>query len=504
MDSKARVRRAACLTFLLVFLAFALRAYRLDFQSLWRDEVDALRFATRPPAALLATFRQPGENGPLYFLLLRGWLALCGNSEFSLRYLSLLAGTLTVSLTAALGRRLVGTWAALLGALFIATSPYLIWYSQEGKMYALVVSLVLAALWAFWSALTRGGWGRWALCWLLTTLAIYVHLLAVLLILVEVAWFLIACIARPCGRRQIVPMLLMLAMLTLPYLPMIRWQIKLWQRPAFQTGHPFVPLATMLSTLLWGLSRGVQGRSPLLTLIPFVFLLLTGVTLGWRGRRNGSGEAEGFAHSSFVIRHPSSAFGHWSLITWLALPVLGIYSVSLHKPLFTDRYLIWIAPAFYLLLAAGLMAVWRRWRPLAILLLALIVPLNLQAAWGQTHTNIKSDFRSVVAYVEQRRAADEPLLFLMPYARHTYAYYADDPTPQTEAPYTNSGATESDVDAELSRLTRGHSAIWLIASEVEMWDRRGLVAAWLEARGTLTDEAEFSRAHVARYEFPTP
>jgi 4-amino-4-deoxy-L-arabinose transferase-like glycosyltransferase len=410
-----------------------------------------------------------------------------------------------VSLTAALGRRLVGTWAALLGALFVATSPYLIWYSQEGKMYALVVSLVLAALWAFWNALTRGGWGRWALCWLLTTLAIYVHLLAVLLIVVEVAWFLIACIVRPRSRRQIVPMLLMLAMLTLPYLPMIRWQIKLWQRPAFQTGHPFVPLATILSTLLWGLSRGVQGNSPLWTLIPFLFLLLTGIVLSWREGKDASDEAAaGPVHSSFVIRHPLSAIGHWALISWLALPVLGIYLVSLHKPLFTDRYLIWIAPAFYLLLAAGLMAVWRRWRPLAILLLALIVPLNLQAAWGQAHTNIKSDFRDVVAYVEQRRAADEPLLFLMPYARHTYAYYADDPTPQIEAPYTNSGATESDVDAELSRLTRGHSAIWLIASEVEMWDRRGLVAAWLEARGTLTDEAEFTRAHVARYEFPTP
>jgi hypothetical protein len=59
MDSKAGARRAAYLTLLLVFLAFAVRAHRLDFQSLWRDEVDALRFATRPPAALLATFRQP-------------------------------------------------------------------------------------------------------------------------------------------------------------------------------------------------------------------------------------------------------------------------------------------------------------------------------------------------------------------------------------------------------------------------------------------------------------
>ena len=55
----------------IVLLAFALRVVHLDFQSLWRDEVDAIRFATRPLPELLSTFGKPGENGPLFFLLLR-------------------------------------------------------------------------------------------------------------------------------------------------------------------------------------------------------------------------------------------------------------------------------------------------------------------------------------------------------------------------------------------------------------------------------------------------
>jgi len=493
---------------LLVLLAFALRAYHLDFQSLWRDEVDALRFATRPLPALLATFTRPGENGPLYFLLLRGWLALSGHSEFGLRYLSLLGGVLMVPLTIALGRRLIGSRTALAGALFVATSPYLIWYSQEGKMYTLLASLVLAALWAFRRALTRGGWSRWALCWLLTSLAIYVHLLSVLLIGVEVAWFLIASVVRPRTRRQLGPMLLMLALLTLPYLPLIRWQIRLWLRPSFQTGHPFVPLGAMLAVLLWGLSRGVQGDSPLWTLTPFVFLLLTGMVLGWREGKEGTEGTEGAEGADGDLR---SAMGDGqpaisdqrlaigALLCWLLLPPLAIYLISLHKPLFADRYLIWVTPAFYLLLARGLAVAWQRWRPLAVALLILVVALNLQAVWGQAHTAIKSDFRRAAAYVETRRAADEPLLFLMPYIRHTYSYYAGDATPWLDAPYTNGGATPADVDAELSRLTAGRSAVWLIASEAELWDRRGLVVAWLEKHGTRTEEADFARVHVARY-----
>ena len=512
--AKARERRTAYLTLLLVLLAFALRAYHLDFQSLWRDEVDALRFATRPFSELLATFTRVGENGPLYFLLLRGWLALTGQSEFALRYLSLLGGVLSVPLTVALGRRLAGPRAALLGGLFVATSPYLVWYSQEGKMYGLLVSLVLAALWAFWEALNRGGCGRWALCWLLTTLALYVHVLAALLIAVQAVWFLVACLVRPRTRRQILPLLTVLALLTLPYLPIARWLIRLWQRPGFQTGHPFVPLGTMLTTLLWGFSRDVPGDSPLWTLLPFVFLLLAGVALGWK---KGEKEKEGKERTEGTEgteRHEEDLrcaicdlrfancdwrLGIGYLLSWLLLPPLALYLISLHKPLFADRYLIWIAPAFTLLLAAGLAAVWRRWRPLAAALLALVVALNLQAVWGQAHTVIKSDFRRAAAYVEPRRAPDEALLFLMPYVRHTYSYYADDPSPWADAPYTNGGATPEDVAAKLARLTAGRPAVWLISSEAELWDRRGLVVAWLQAHATRTDEADFDRVHVARY-----
>jgi len=183
------------------------------------------------------------------------------------------------------------------------------------------------------------------------------------------------------------------------------------------------------------------------------------------------------------------------------LPPLALYLISLRKPLFADRYLIWIVPAFTLLLAAGLSAVWRRWRPLAAALLVLVVALNLQAVWGQAHTVIKSDFRRAAAYVEPRRAPDELLLFLMPYVRHTYTYYGDDPSPWADAPYTNGGATPEEVDAELARLTAGQSAVWLVSSEAELWDRRGLVVAWLEAQGAPGDEADFARVRVTRYTF---
>ena len=51
------------------------------------------------------------------------------------------------------------------------------------------------------------------------------------------------------------------------------------------------------------------------------------------------------------------------LVSWLLVPVLGIYALSLRQPIFTDRYVIWIAPALMLLAALGATTVWRyAWR----------------------------------------------------------------------------------------------------------------------------------------------
>ncbi len=120
----ARRRDTFALILAITWLAFALRIAVLTAQSLWRDEVDALRFATQPLPVLLEMFRRHGENGPLFFLTLRPWLQLAGRSEFALRFPATLAGTLAVPASYALLRRLTGRRGpAAVAALLSATAP---------------------------------------------------------------------------------------------------------------------------------------------------------------------------------------------------------------------------------------------------------------------------------------------------------------------------------------------------------------------------------------------
>ncbi|MBI3957654.1 MAG: glycosyltransferase family 39 protein, partial [Chloroflexi bacterium] len=136
---------------LLILAAFTWRLAGLIQQSLWRDEVDVIWLAIRPLRETVSMFISPAQNGPLYFLLMRPWVALAGASEYALRYTSALFSLLAIGLIWQVARRLLpGSGrlilanTPLLAALLLALNPYQLWYSQEGKMYALVVVLTLA------------------------------------------------------------------------------------------------------------------------------------------------------------------------------------------------------------------------------------------------------------------------------------------------------------------------------------------------------------------------
>ncbi len=486
---------------LLSLLAFGWRVAGLTSQSLWRDEVDSIRFASQPLAELLATFSRPGENGPLFFALLSPWLAALGTSEFALRMQAALPGVLAVPLTYALARRLLRTagrgelrYAAgltlgnvpLLAALFVAVNPYLVWYSQEGKMYGWLVALALATLLAFLAALRDGRWWRWLLYLALLAVAVLHHVWAILLIPICAIWL---ALLWPDYRRRWLPFLLTLAIPALPYFALVGWwQLRLFTTPDFQTGHPFVPLTTMATTLATAFSLGVARTPTWWAVAGLVFLLLAGSVLGGSSM-NGPG-------SSYTWRRVRVSL---MLLVWLLLPPLLLYLISLSKPLYTDRYVIWIGPALLILLAQGTTALARIWRPLGIIALAALLTVGGLAGWRQMHTPIKSDFRAAAAYVEARRQPGDLLLFQMPYNRIVYEYYAGPQAAAIDGRYTNSGSTEAQVDEEMRRDVGDAPAVWLIASEDEMWDQRRLVRQWLEAWGEETDQQGFARVEVLLY-----
>ena len=160
----------------IVVVAFALRAISLDWQSFWLDEVDAIGFARGDLRALLGMFVRMGENGPLYYLILRVWLAAAGTSEYAVRYLSLMAGVLVIPLSNAVAARLFDRRTGLIAAGLAVGSPFLIWYSQDAKMYAWVAALSLASTYLLLRASHENRWAFWIAYVEATSSGFYMHL----------------------------------------------------------------------------------------------------------------------------------------------------------------------------------------------------------------------------------------------------------------------------------------------------------------------------------------
>jgi mannosyltransferase len=489
------------LLLILTWLAFALRVLGITAQSLWRDEVDALIFATRPVSELLGMFRQPGQNGPLFFLALRPWLAAAGPSEFALRFPSALAGALAVPIFYTLVRRLVGDRKpAAIAALLMATAPYLIWYGQEAKMYAALTVLAPASLLLTLEVARRGGWWRWALLYIITSLCFYTHLLAALIVPVQALWLVILPSAPSRPPRRWLTAGIYLTALLLPYLPLLTWQAPTWLSPTHQTGHPFVPLGDILLVLISSFSRGILPVAQPATLLPYLLAAVAGALL-WTLDERRRARAAGISPVRVMAL----------LLIWLLLPPLAVYGVSLGMPLFTDRYLIWAMPAFLALAGLGVVALARASRPLGWVTLAAILALNLLSAGVQTARPVKSDLRAAARYVTAQRQSDDLLIYQIPHIRYTFSYYAsgytsgrNDPNAPTflgvDGLYTNNGMSEAEAADRMARGTAGARAVWLIASEAPMWDQRGLTERWLVQHGTPALNADFERVSVTRYE----
>ncbi|HEX6739308.1 MAG TPA: glycosyltransferase family 39 protein, partial [Vicinamibacteria bacterium] len=159
-------------------LALALRLLAVGHHSFWYDEAESVRFINYRFAELALGARHDNGSPPFYFLLLKPWAALLGESEAALRGLSVLFGVAAVPLLALVARRLVGEGAAAIACWLLALSPFAVELSNEARTYALVVLLGLANVYFFlaWRETRRLGP---ALAYAVTTfLACYSHYFA--------------------------------------------------------------------------------------------------------------------------------------------------------------------------------------------------------------------------------------------------------------------------------------------------------------------------------------
>ena len=472
-----------------------LRLDRLGAQGLWFDEADMVMLAQQPLGTLLRNLGAAGQNGPLYTLFLHFWMLAFGISETAVRLPSALAGAAAIPLIYLLGRAIHGPKLGLYAAGILALSPYQHWYAQEAKMYALIVLTTIASTLALVRADRRDRPQGWIVYVVVTTLALYLHVLTALVLVAQAAWlvgksWVASRESREKKRRSRVaenegevarpltddPSLtthdsrlttrpyrwLALAALTLPYLPIGLWELQFVRGGSVTWHRPIGPLS-YLRDLFTKYATGVRaddGTALRGVLLFGALAILGALPLAWWHRP--------WAAPALAPR-PRAGL----LLCCTLVPVALFYALSLVRPLYADRYLIIVTPAFILLVAGGLLLLERRAWPVASVAIALIlatswVPLrdvNLAIAAQ------KEDWRGAYAEIAAGRHPNDAIIVHPGYVDTTLDYYeqrdprlAAIPVLTIPAEYFDGTRDENALDLYLQRLTAGYERVWLLIS----------------------------------------
>jgi mannosyltransferase len=172
----------------IVALAAALRFTALDTQSFWLDEAFTRLLVREHLGEMLDNLPDSESTPPLYYALVWAWAKVFGSGEAGLRSLSALLGTATVPVAYLVGRELASRAAGLVLALLTAVSPFLVWYSQEARAYALAILLVALSLLLTVRAARdprRMPLSAWALT---AAAALLTHYFTLFVVIAEIVW----------------------------------------------------------------------------------------------------------------------------------------------------------------------------------------------------------------------------------------------------------------------------------------------------------------------------
>ena len=455
-------------------LAAALRVYHLGAESFWFDETDILSQARAPLGDVLAGFLHAGENGPLYTLLLWAWVRLVGSGEAAVRLLPLGFGVATIPVIYYTGKRLVNAPLGLLAAALLAVSPFHIWHSQDAKMYTLVVLLTLSSTALYLLALERNTARWWAAYVLVTWMALVSHSMAALILAAQLLatpllWTRANAMDRRANRRR---WMVAMAVLAVPFLP-----IALLRAAAFVGGNLNVN---------W--HRAVSAGEMLRVL--FVKFALNEAPPPWEA------VGAGVAGALFALGAwpwPGTQRRTWAAVVLLgALPIAGLYALSLRVPLFEPRYLIIVLPFYLLFVALGLLRLGRRAPGVAVAVgVALLGVQGLALATvNYSAAPQKEEWRQALDYVRQHVRGRDVIIvhpgYLTTAVEQYYAPAGDVPTvPVWAVPYLNTaGFGPPDLAAWLKSKITDHERVWIITSpgRTERDDPQGVVLGFFEGR----------------------
>jgi mannosyltransferase len=443
---------------ILIWAVFGLYLSQLDGQSLWRDEILSLGRANQSLPQILSNINivtgveSSDLHPPFYLLLLHGWQRLAGETEFAYRYLSVLMGILALPLFYVCGNRIWDRSSGIWTAVFACFSSFFFWYSQEARMYALLVVETLLVIYTLWPLLFPVPQKReFVYFGIAVGLTIYTHytgifLLAFALIAILAAWLFENRDRLKIRWKQLLIFGLGVAVFLLIFIPLLPNLRNLLTAQGFIAFAQYPPW--------WILQQGIKTFSlgsaeppdvAWWQIAPFIILAVVG--------------ALALDIRPFSKRWRAILLGIGGLLGILVL----FYAASFLQANYSNpRHLTILSAFWFLLMGHGLVTLYRRWWVTAVLIGGAALILSAQAL-QQTVTEppmVRDDVRALAALIKERALPGDTVVWHNAVMSMVYDYY--DPGLETAVIPRYRQFDEKSILNDLAAQKERSSRIWFV------------------------------------------
>lgn len=468
-QSDANHHRLWTLVLILVITAFS-RVVSLTVRSVNGDEGISIFLSGLPASVLFEQmFAQTLDRHPLfYFVILKLWRLVVGDTDLELRLFSLFIGLVTVALVYQIGRRKLGHFRAAFAAFLLAMHPLIIHQDQYIRMYTPVLFLHAVAFYIIFVARPATPWKRlfaYLILVVCIVAGVYMHVLAVTIIPI------LGILLLRQARRRPTESAMGIAALGVSGLGILPFFINIFMTGS--QGRGSLALEGWYRTLL-GEAKTLLDYQSVLTFSGNEFLLLF---------------VGGLIVVAAVYRDRTMGI---LFAIWLLETLFLIAFVALRIEFFTPKLLTFGIIPFSYLIATAFFGKGKRFDLRGVLPALLILGLMLAGQWRMSQPGSQhEDFRSAAQFVEQYATNSDAVFVHLNWYQYVFDHYY----PRTFfAPFANNISSEEEVGAAFAPHL-GSEVIWLVQSGTDapttglpdyVGDQGRTVQSWLNGQFPLS------------------
>jgi mannosyltransferase len=466
---------------LLTLAGFGLRFATIDARGLWLDEATTV-FQTA--GTLLQTIQSQigGTHPPFFHVLMHIWIYYFGDSEVAIRLFATVFGILAIPAAYWAGRQVYDRRVGLIAAALLAVSPFQIWYSQEARMYTMLMLFALLSVGAFSRALEKNSLGSWVSYFVFSLMGAFTQYLFLLLVIGQGLYFVLfevvdreiwltragrreASFSNPLGITKdvptLVPYLVCMAVLAIPVFIWLNWAVFFppnqdaalvgavtnsglgYAAPKPGLAIRFNDVLETIVELIFGsqsptVAFGLVAMWPLL--VYFTMLVMGGGRYITR-------------KTTLMLCSASGALVVWGLGQWQGVVLLS-------------RYLTPMAAPAVILLASVLSRMADRGRRIA---LAVVIAVCLGAYVAQSlapDSTLRYQNREVIQYVVAHQQPGDLIIYEPFYTDVLVNYYLPSNVVAYGFPRFDANGhfrdSEADIEQDLARIVGRTKRVWII------------------------------------------